>query len=132
MRERSIPDVVDLFDRLIVHLDEPFADVSLFPTFLVSQMARGARDGRAQLETAATSCFGGYDAYRAQALGGTLVWRVAGAPPSAGRPRARALAAIRERRRGSSTRAGALRRRSGGTRPKRLRGVPLDDLSKLD
>ena len=61
------PDVVDLFDRLIVHLDEPFADVSLFPTFLVSQMAQAhvkvvlTGDGGDEL-------FGGYDAYEAQAL----------------------------------------------------------------
>ena len=61
------PDVAALFDRLIVHLDEPFADVSLFPTFLVSQMAREhvkvvlTGDGGDEL-------FGGYDAYQAQAL----------------------------------------------------------------
>ena len=61
------PDVAALFDRLIVHLDEPFADVSLFPTFLVSQMAQAhvkvvlTGDGGDEL-------FGGYDAYEAQAL----------------------------------------------------------------
>jgi len=61
------PDVVGLFDRLIVHLDEPFADVSLFPTFMVSQMAQAhvkvvlTGDGGDEL-------FGGYDAYEAQAL----------------------------------------------------------------
>jgi asparagine synthase (glutamine-hydrolysing) len=61
------PDVSRLFDRLVVHLDEPFADVSLFPTFLVSQMAREhvkvvlSGDGGDEL-------FGGYDAYEAQAL----------------------------------------------------------------
>ena len=39
-REEAIdPDVARLFDRLVVHLDEPFADVSLFPTFLVSEVA---------------------------------------------------------------------------------------------
>jgi asparagine synthase (glutamine-hydrolysing) len=61
------PDVAGLFDRLIVHLDEPYADVSLFPTYLVSQMAREhvkvvlTGDGGDEL-------FGGYDAYEAQAL----------------------------------------------------------------
>jgi asparagine synthase (glutamine-hydrolysing) len=61
------PDVSALFDRLVVHLDEPFADVSLFPTFLVSQMAREhvkvvlTGDGGDEL-------FGGYDAYEAEAL----------------------------------------------------------------
>jgi asparagine synthase (glutamine-hydrolysing) len=74
------PDVAGLFDRLIVHLDEPFADVSLFPTFLVSQMAREhvkvvlTGDGGDEL-------FGGYDAYRAEALArkweGVLPGRVA-------------------------------------------------------
>ena len=63
------PDVAALFDRLIVHLDEPFADVSLFPTFLVSRMAREhvkvvlTGDGGDEL-------FGGYDAYQAEALAG--------------------------------------------------------------
>jgi asparagine synthase (glutamine-hydrolysing) len=64
------PNVAALFDRLIVHLDEPFADVSLFPTFLVSQMASEhvkvvlTGDGGDEL-------FGGYDAYQAEALAAT-------------------------------------------------------------
>jgi asparagine synthase (glutamine-hydrolysing) len=61
------PSVAGLFDRLVVHLDEPFGDVSMFPTFMVSQIARRhvtvalAGDGGDEL-------FAGYDAYRAQAL----------------------------------------------------------------
>ena len=61
------PDVAGLFDRLVVHMDEPFADVSMFPTFMVSQMAREhvkvvlTGDGGDEM-------FGGYDAYQAQAM----------------------------------------------------------------
>ena len=61
------PDVASLFDRLIVHLDEPFADVSLFPTFLVSQMAQ-ARVKVVLTGDGGDELFGGYDAYEAQAL----------------------------------------------------------------
>ncbi len=34
------PDALDLTENLIGHLDEPFGDFSIFPTFLVSKMAR--------------------------------------------------------------------------------------------
>lgn len=65
------PDVATLFDQLVVHMDEPFGDVSMFPTFMVSRLARQhvtvalAGDGGDEL-------FGGYDAYEAQALAARL------------------------------------------------------------
>lgn len=73
-RERQAsPDLGDMFERLVVHLDEPFADVSMFPTFSVSELAREhvkvvlSGDGGDEL-------FGGYDAYQAQALAARLGW----------------------------------------------------------
>ena len=81
-----VPDVAELFERLIVHLDEPFADVSLFPTFLVSELARThvtvalSGDGGDEL-------FGGYDAYEAD----RLARRIAAVVP---RPASRAVAAL--------------------------------------
>jgi asparagine synthase (glutamine-hydrolysing) len=68
---RVTPDVAALFDRLVVHLDEPFGDVSLFPTYLVSRLAREhvtvalGGDGGDEL-------FGGYDTYQAQRLAARL------------------------------------------------------------
>jgi asparagine synthase (glutamine-hydrolysing) len=67
-REQMVtPDIGGLFEQLVVHLDEPFADVSLFPTYLVSRLAREhvkvvlSGDGGDEL-------FGGYDTYDADRL----------------------------------------------------------------
>ncbi|MDQ2691205.1 MAG: asparagine synthase (glutamine-hydrolyzing) [Chloroflexota bacterium] len=62
------PDYVSLAEELVTHFDEPFADTSVFPTFLVSKVASGnvkvvlSGDGGDEL-------FAGYDTYRAEKLG---------------------------------------------------------------
>lgn len=64
-------DVVRLFDRLIVHLDEPFADTSLFPTFLVSEVA--SKEVKVVLSgDGGDELFAGYDWYAADRLARTL------------------------------------------------------------
>jgi len=61
------PQALDLTEDLIHHLDEPFGDFSIFPTYLVSKMARAhvkvilSGDGGDEL-------FAGYEHYQAQAL----------------------------------------------------------------
>jgi asparagine synthase (glutamine-hydrolysing) len=61
------PQALDLTKKLIHHLDEPFGDFSIFPTYLVSKMARThvkvilSGDGGDEL-------FAGYEHYQAQAL----------------------------------------------------------------
>ena len=61
------PDIVDLVERLVGYLDEPLADVSIFPTYLVSKMARQnvtvvlSGDGGDEL-------FAGYDWYVADRI----------------------------------------------------------------
>ena len=59
------PTVVDLFDGLMNHMDDPIGDFSIFPTYLVSRLARRhvtvalSGDGGDEL-------FGGYETYVAQ------------------------------------------------------------------
>jgi asparagine synthase (glutamine-hydrolysing) len=71
-REETItPDVASLFGRLVVHLDEPFADVSLFPTYLVSELA--SREVKVVLSgDGGDELFAGYDWYVADRLARTL------------------------------------------------------------
>jgi asparagine synthase (glutamine-hydrolysing) len=58
-------NVADLFDTLIYYLDDPIGDFSIFPTYLISKMAREhvtvalSGDGGDEL-------FGGYESYVAQ------------------------------------------------------------------
>jgi asparagine synthase (glutamine-hydrolysing) len=59
------PDLRDLFERLMPHLDDPIGDFSVFPTYLVSALARNevkvvlTGDGGDEL-------FGGYETFVAQ------------------------------------------------------------------
>ena len=61
------PQALELTQKLVYHLDEPFGDFSIFPTYLVSKMAREhvkvilSGDGGDEL-------FGGYEHYQAQKL----------------------------------------------------------------
>ncbi len=61
------PQALQLTEKLVNHLDEPFGDFSIFPTFLVSQMAREhvtvilSGDGGDEV-------FGGYEHYLAQKM----------------------------------------------------------------
>jgi asparagine synthase (glutamine-hydrolysing) len=59
------PVVADLFDRLMHFMDDPIADFSIFPTYLLSKLAR------ADVKVALTGdggdeLFGGYETYQAQ------------------------------------------------------------------
>jgi asparagine synthase (glutamine-hydrolysing) len=69
--ERIEANVAELFDKLVVHLDEPFADTSLFPTYLVSQVA--AREVKVALSgDGGDELFAGYDWYVADRIARSL------------------------------------------------------------
>ncbi len=69
--DRIEPKAIELFDKLIVHFDEPFADVSLFPTYLVSEVA--VQDVTVVLSgDGGDELFAGYDWYLADRICRTL------------------------------------------------------------
>jgi asparagine synthase (glutamine-hydrolysing) len=61
------PDYASLAEKLVCQHDEPFADTSIFPTFLVSEVA--SRKVKVVLSgDGGDELFAGYDTYRAQKL----------------------------------------------------------------
>jgi asparagine synthase (glutamine-hydrolysing) len=61
------PDIVQLMDQLVAQFDEPFADSSIFPTYLVSKIA--AQHVKVVLSgDGGDEVFGGYDTYLAHRL----------------------------------------------------------------
>jgi asparagine synthase (glutamine-hydrolysing) len=61
------PDIAATAERLVCFLDEPFGDFSIFPTYLVSEMAR--RKVKVVLSgDGGDEIFGGYDTYVAQGM----------------------------------------------------------------
>jgi asparagine synthase (glutamine-hydrolysing) len=68
-----VPRAVELVDRLLPFMDDPIGDFSIFPTYLVSRLARQkvkvvlSGDGGDEV-------FGGYDTYLAERLARWLTW----------------------------------------------------------
>ncbi len=79
------PKALELTETLVRHLDEPFGDFSIFPTYLVSKMAR-ARVTVALSGDGGDEVFGGYETYQAQRLSRLPAGRSARAGRRVGRP----------------------------------------------
>ncbi|MBN1249985.1 MAG: asparagine synthase (glutamine-hydrolyzing) [Anaerolineae bacterium] len=61
------PDIASLSEKLVRHLDEPFADFSIFPTYLVSELA--SQSVKVVLSgDGGDEVFGGYETYVAQSM----------------------------------------------------------------
>jgi asparagine synthase (glutamine-hydrolysing) len=61
------PQIADLFQHLMLFMDDPIGDFSIFPTFLVSKVTR--RDVTVALSgDGGDECFGGYETYVAQQM----------------------------------------------------------------
>jgi asparagine synthase (glutamine-hydrolysing) len=66
------PDAMALFSELMWYMDDPIADVSIFPTYLVSRLAR--REVKVALSgDGGDEVFGGYETYAAQSA--ARLWR---------------------------------------------------------
>ena len=83
------PKALELTEKLVRHLDEPLGDFSIFPTYLVSEMAR-RRVTVALSGDGGDELFAGYEHYQAQRLSGwpgvPLAARAAGAVANRLRP----------------------------------------------
>jgi asparagine synthase (glutamine-hydrolysing) len=67
------PDIAALAERLVAHMDEPFGDFSIFPTYLVSELA--SRSVKVVLSgDGGDEIFGGYETYVAQQVDRFYRW----------------------------------------------------------